>query len=106
VIFLEFCPKCGKLLIPNKKEEKIFLICRNCGFEKPASESKGYKILQPVDENKRRKTLVVEEPQKKGQKRKEEERELVADFYEVFLENFQEEGGEGEETSTEETETE
>jgi DNA-directed RNA polymerase subunit M/transcription elongation factor TFIIS len=103
---LEFCPKCGKLLIPNKREQKIFLVCRNCGYEKPASESKGYKIVQPVDENKRRKTLVVDASQIKGRKRKEEEQEQMADFYEVFLENFQEEGGEGEETSTEETEME
>lgn len=104
---MEFCPNCGKLLIPSKKEEKIYLICRHCGYEKPASESKGYKIVQPVDENKRRKTVVVEgEPPIKGRKRKEEERELMADYYEVFLENFQEEGSEAEETSTEETEME
>ncbi|MGA2573983.1 MAG: hypothetical protein ABSF36_07310 [Candidatus Methanomethylicaceae archaeon] len=103
---VEFCPKCGKLLIPTKKEGKIFLLCRNCSYEKPASESKGYKIVQPVDEGKRRKTLVVEEPQiKKGKKKTEEERELMADYYEVFLENFQEEGGE-EEGSSEENEME
>jgi DNA-directed RNA polymerase subunit M len=100
---LEFCPKCGKLLIPSKKPDKIHLICRSCGFDKPASEAKGYKIVQPVDEKKRRKTLVVEEPLVKGKKKNEEERELMADFYEVFLENFQEEGGE-EEGSSEESE--
>jgi ribosomal protein S17E len=51
--------------------------------------------------------VVVEgEPPIKGRKRKEEERELMADYYEVFLENFQEEGSEVEETSTEETEME
>jgi len=100
---LEFCPKCGKLLIPSKKTDKIHLICRSCGFDKPASESKGYKIVQTVDEKKRRKTLVVEEPLAKGKKRKEEERELMADYYEVFLENFQEEGEE-EEGPSEETE--
>ncbi len=100
---MEFCPKCGKLLIPSKKPDKIHLICRSCGFDKPASEAKGYKIVQPVDEKKRRKTLVVEEPLVKGKKKNEEERELMADFYEVFLENFQEEGGE-EEGSSEESE--
>lgn len=47
---MEFCPKCGKLLIPSKKPDKIHLICRSCGFDKPASEAKGYKIVQPVDE--------------------------------------------------------
>jgi DNA-directed RNA polymerase subunit M len=98
---LEFCPKCGKLLIPLKKTGKVYLICRSCGFEKPAGESKGYKILQPVDEKKRRKTVVVEEPIAKGRKKNEEERELMADYYEVFLENFQEEGGEEEGSSEE-----
>ncbi|MDD1766841.1 MAG: hypothetical protein LUQ00_02875 [Candidatus Methanomethyliaceae archaeon] len=100
---MEFCPKCGKLLIPSKRPNKIHLICRSCGFEKPAGEAKGYKIVQPVDEKKRRKTLIVEEPLVKGKKKNEEERELMADFYEVFLENFQEEGGE-EEGSSEESE--
>lgn len=104
---MEFCAKCGKLLIPSKKDDKIYLVCRSCGLEKPASESKGYKIVQKVDEGKRRKTLVVEEPQIKGRKKKEEEeRELMADYYEVFLDNFQEEGAEEEDTSTEESEIE
>lgn len=98
---MEFCPKCGKLLIPEKRDGKTFLICRSCGFEKLASESKGYKIIQPIEEKKRRKTLIVEEPIKIVKKRKEEERELMADFYEVFLENYEESE---EETEAEETE--
>jgi len=85
---LEFCPKCGKLLIPSKKDDKITLICRSCGYGKPASEVKGYKIVQPVDETKRRKTLVVEESQIRGKKRKEEEHELIADNYEVYSESM------------------
>ncbi|MGQ9760052.1 MAG: hypothetical protein ACUVQ5_05750 [Candidatus Methanomethylicaceae archaeon] len=99
---MEFCPKCGKLLIPDKRAGKTFLICKSCSFEKPASEAKGYKIVQPVEEKKRRKTLIVEEPTKIVKKRKEEERELMADYYEVFLENYEEAGAD--ETETEETE--
>ena len=104
---MEFCSKCGKLLIPSKKNETIYLVCRSCGYEKPASESKDYRIIQKVDEGKRRKTLVVEEPQLKVRKKKEEEeRELMADYYEVFLENFQEEGSDEENVSTEENDME
>lgn len=96
---MEFCPKCGKLLIPDKRGEKTYLLCKSCGFEKPITESKGYKLVQTVEEGKRRKTLIVEEPTKIVKKRKEEERELMADYYELFLENY-------EESSEEEGETE
>jgi len=99
---LEFCPKCGKLLIPDRRGEKTYLVCKSCGFEKLASESKGYKIVQTVEEGKRRKTLIVEEPAKIVKKRKEEERELMADYYELFLENYEETAEE--ESATEETE--
>ncbi len=93
---MEFCDKCGKLLIPQRRDDQIYLVCRSCSFEKPASEVKGYKIVQPVDEGKRRKTLVVEEGLAKGKKRKEEEREQMADYYDVFLDAYQEEGEEEE----------
>jgi DNA-directed RNA polymerase subunit M/transcription elongation factor TFIIS len=88
------------LLIPEKKDDKITLICKSCGYEKPASEAKGYKIVQPVDETKRRKTLVVEGKEVKGGKRKEEEHELIKDNYEVFNDTGSEEG-EDEESSEE-----
>ena len=97
---MEFCSKCGKLLMPEKKEDRIVLICKACGLEKNACEVKGYRIVQPVDETKRRKTLVVEEPQAKGKKRKEEEHELIKDNFDVFSESSLEEG-EGEESSEE-----
>ena len=97
---MEFCQKCGKLLIPVKKDEKITLICKSCGYEKPASEAKGYKIMQPVDETKRRKTLVVEGQEIKGGKRKEEEHELIKDNYEIFNDTGSEES-EDEESSEE-----
>ena len=28
---LEFCPKCGKLLLPKKEGRKTLLKCKNCG---------------------------------------------------------------------------
>ena len=37
---MEFCPKCGKRLVPTKKKEGkknvLVLKCPKCGYEKPA----------------------------------------------------------------------
>ncbi|RLE49955.1 MAG: DNA-directed RNA polymerase subunit M [Candidatus Methanomethylicota archaeon] len=93
---MEFCPKCGKMLVPEKKNEKVYLVCRSCGFKKIAKDMKGYRVTQEVEEEKRRKTIIVEEPRAK--RRKEEERELLQEYYEVFLESFaaeEQESGEG-----------
>lgn len=32
---MEFCPNCGKVLSPSKKEGQVVLICRKCGYAKP-----------------------------------------------------------------------
>jgi len=31
---MEFCPKCGKLLTPDERVDKVVLVCTGCGFEK------------------------------------------------------------------------
>lgn len=82
--------------MPEKREDKIFLVCKSCGFEKSTAEAKGYKIVQPVDESKRRTTLIVEASQVKGKKRKEEEHELIADNYDIYSESMMEEEEESE----------
>jgi DNA-directed RNA polymerase subunit M len=35
---LEFCPKCGNLLVVKKKRGKIYLVCRKGHFEKLVKE--------------------------------------------------------------------
>ena len=99
---MEFCPKCGKLLMPEKKDSKIQLICKACGYHKAANEVKGYDVVHHVDEGKRRKTLVVDEAHTKGNKRREEEHELIADNFEIYESTGEE--GEGEEEPSEENE--
>ncbi|MCQ5337198.1 MAG: DNA-directed RNA polymerase subunit M [Candidatus Methanomethylicia archaeon] len=92
---MEFCPKCGKLLVPVKKDDKTILVCKYCNYEKLVEPTSSYKIVQQVEEGKRRKTLVSEEPI--GiKKRKEEEKELISDYYKVFLESYEEESEEQE----------
>lgn len=90
---MEFCPKCGKLLVPSS--EKGELTCRVCGYSKPLSRSKGYTWTERIDDSKRRGTAVVEEmPALEKQRR--EERELAREYYEIFLESFTEAVEEGE----------
>lgn len=35
---MEFCPKCGKVMILKKKSSNSTLVCPKCGFEKKAEE--------------------------------------------------------------------
>ncbi len=35
---MEFCPKCGKVMILKKKSSNSTLVCPRCGFEKKAEE--------------------------------------------------------------------
>jgi DNA-directed RNA polymerase subunit M len=50
---LEFCPKCGKRLVPKKQKDKkdMVWVCLKCGFKKKAES--GGKVVVP---------LVVKEP--------------------------------------------
>lgn len=43
---MDFCPNCGKILVPNNKK----LICSQCGYERNLSQSdeKNYIISQDV----------------------------------------------------------
>lgn len=75
--------------MPSKKDDKVILQCKFCSFEKNLEKCESYKIIQQVEEGKRRKMLIVEEPIRI--KRKEEEKELIAEYYKVFLESYEEE---------------
>lgn len=89
---MEFCPSCGKLLTPSTGKEGAVLVCKVCGFAKPAEEAqKKYVLTERVDGAKRKKAVVVvTSPTLERQKR--EERELAQEYYEVFLEAFTEAG--------------
>ena len=89
---MEFCPNCGSVLIPAKKNGKTVLKCRKCGYEKAVGE-KGYKTIEKVSEEKKTRVDILEVPVSK--KRAEEEKEFVQEYYEIFLESYGEsEGGE------------
>ena len=43
-MIMEFCDKCGSVLIPQKKGSKIILICSKCGKKKTTTKKKDFKI--------------------------------------------------------------
>lgn len=88
---MEFCPKCGSLLIPSVAEDKRFLVCRKCGFKKDATSKRGYVIRGEVSGDKREKLLVIEGSREREKEKLEEERELMKEYYEVFLESMESE---------------
>jgi len=34
---VEFCPKCGNMMIPRRKEGRVILVCPKCGYTKENS---------------------------------------------------------------------
>jgi len=65
---MEFCPKCGKRLIPTRKKKgkKNFLVlrCPKCGYEKPAegTEAIPVRVIHPAQ--KERIAIIDREAQK------------------------------------------
>ncbi|RLF08694.1 MAG: DNA-directed RNA polymerase subunit M [Thermoprotei archaeon] len=96
---MEFCPKCGKLLVPAVgKKGEVVLACKVCGYTKSTGKAqKGYVWTERIDDSKRRRAVVVE-ASPTLEKHRREERELAQEYYEIFLESFNEaveEGGGG-----------
>ncbi|MCE7742202.1 MAG: DNA-directed RNA polymerase subunit M [Candidatus Heimdallarchaeota archaeon] len=46
---MEFCPECGKLLIPKKKGKSKILTCSKCGIELKLNKSGGYEVQDEVE---------------------------------------------------------
>jgi DNA-directed RNA polymerase subunit M len=95
---VRFCPRCGAPMIPVKKGNEIYLKCTRCGYEIKANKKDldSYRIKYHVEEEKRVVTSKATEARKAALS--PEEREILREYYEVFLETFQEEeGGGGEE---------
>lgn len=95
---VRFCPRCGGPMVPVKKKDNVYLRCLRCGYEvksdKKAAET--YRIRYKVEENKRVITSKAVEARRLGLS--PEDREILQEYYEVFLETFQEEeSGSGEE---------
>ncbi len=59
---IEFCDKCGSVLIPQKKGTSIVLVCRKCGKKKSVKKKEEYKMA--VSTGKKVEKIVVVEKKK------------------------------------------
>jgi len=92
-IEVKFCPKCGSLLTPERRKGRVYLVCKRCGYSREMEkEERGYRIRETVSEEKREKLIVIEGLKKREKEKLEEERELLREYYEVFLETMESEG--------------
>jgi len=57
---MQFCKKCGSLMLPKKEDEGVFLVCTSCGCAVKAESTEEYKLAKKVEE-KKEKIMVVEE---------------------------------------------
>jgi len=48
---MEFCDRCGGLMIPKKSGSRVILLCRKCGTKKTSKETK-FKISAHTEKNK------------------------------------------------------
>ncbi len=78
-ITVEFCEKCGALMLPKRDEEKkskksIILQCRECGHEMTIKSSPAYKVEYRIKHSPREKIVVVEEDSQQSREMSEDEK--------------------------------
>jgi len=83
---LEFCPKCGKMLIPQRVGSKVYLVCPACNYKKLVGSRK-MAIISSIPEEKRHKIGVIE-TESRTKVRKEERETYREEYYSVFLETY------------------
>jgi DNA-directed RNA polymerase subunit M/transcription elongation factor TFIIS len=83
---VEFCDKCGALMLPKKGEKKTVLKCRECGRERTVKEAPDYKVDYRVRHSPREKIVVVEdenaEDEELSEDERREKRKEILEFYE------------------------
>ena len=96
---MEFCEKCGALMLPKKGEKKkTVLKCRECGWEKAIKRAPEYHVNYRVSHTPREKIIVVD---KDKDKPNDDDEELTEDERrerrKEILEFYEEEGESGQE---------
>jgi DNA-directed RNA polymerase subunit M len=83
-MFMEFCPKCGGLLLPQKIGRTKKLVCQRCGSKRKIKRRKAYKIAEKGKEPKE--VAVIEEEEKKERKPEVPYEEMKPEYYEEYYE--------------------
>ena len=82
---MEFCPKCGSVLLPTKKGRSFKLVCSKCSYKrqlKGKKDMKGYKISEEV--KKKDEIAIVDADQMKKKKPEQLEREKIEYYEELY----------------------
>ena len=83
---MEFCDKCGALMLPKKGEKKTVLKCRECGRERTVKEAPDYTVDYRVHHSPSEKIVVVEDENPDEEELTEDERrekrKEILEFYE------------------------
>jgi len=58
---MNFCPKCGSLMIPKREGNQTFLVCRKCGY-KEIPKGVSLREEKRIEHSVKDKTIVVETP--------------------------------------------
>ena len=89
---MKFCPKCGGIMVPVRKDGEIVLKCQKCGYEMPATEEdlKKYRVRSKGGE-KVLTTKVISKVEQAGMN-KEELEQAKEEFYELVLDQLGEYG--------------
>lgn len=58
---MEFCPECGNLMNPERRDGEVFLVCTNCDYEEEKGESADESYKKVEEREKKEETAVIEE---------------------------------------------
>jgi DNA-directed RNA polymerase subunit M len=82
---MEFCPKCGGMMLPQRAGKSKLLVCQRCGRKMKPKRRSGYRFREKGKE--KAEVGVVEEKRKKKIRPIEQEFELEpVEYYEEFFE--------------------
>ena len=91
---MKYCPKCGGVMVPVKKEGKYYLRCRRCGYEIEATEEdlKEYRIVHKTSKNEKVVTTKIVSQVRRAGTGKEELETAKEEYYELVLDQLGEYG--------------
>ncbi len=59
---MQFCPKCGNLMLPRRGDSGVMLVCTVCGYSMQGTSAAAgaYKLSVEVKHTEKEKTVVIE----------------------------------------------
>lgn len=84
---MEFCSKCGGVMIPEKRKSSVVFVCKNCGYTKKATKKAKLITTTKKQKSRRSKEIAVTSPEEV--KTREEEKLLLEELYKDSLEYFE-----------------